>query len=109
MTKEAYLEMCEQLGTIPVPSEIPVEYSDFPEEIRTALDIWQILPNNIESFSGTYYGKHLTGLTEILELFDVPQVDRRFYITMLHKINELQLARYQSKKLNKSIKASPKG
>ena len=31
MTKEAYFEMCEMLGSEPLESEIPLELDDFPD------------------------------------------------------------------------------
>lgn len=109
MTKAGYYEMCEQLGTTPIPSEVPVDYSDFSDEVRTCLDMWHLLPSNIDSFSGNYYGKHLTNAKDMMDLFEVPNVDRRFYYVLLHKINEMQIDRYQKKKSKSTVKASPKG
>jgi hypothetical protein len=57
MTKERYLMMKEQLGEEPVEEEIPAGFEDFPYEVQEAINIFSILPDVWEGFSGTYMGK----------------------------------------------------
>ena len=106
MTKQQYFEMCEQLQTTPVPSEIPVELSDLPLEIQTALTIWFSLPDNIDTFNSGYYGKHLTGITEVFRIYNVDPKDWKFMYLIIQRINSIKVERYNKKKSAKPKKAS---
>ena len=77
MTKDAYFEMCEELGTEPVDAEIPVEFEDFFVDVQEALGIYQKLRDEWDTMNGNYLGKNYAGLIELLELLDVPVEDRR--------------------------------
>lgn len=107
MTKKQYLEMCEQLQTTPIESEIPVELSDLPLELQTALTIWFSLPDNIDTFNGNYYGKHMTGIAEIFRIYSVDPRDYKFMYMIVQKINGIKVERYSKKKPVKTNKASP--
>lgn len=109
MTKEHYFEMCEALGTTPVEKEIPIELADLPDEIRLALRMWQSLPDDIDYFNGTYYGKQLHQYKPIFELYEVPREDYLCYFNWISLINNLKVKQANAKK-NKSekpLKASP--
>lgn len=71
MTKEQYLAMCEQLGAEPIDSEIPIEFSDLPHEAQQAREVFEYLPDRIDGFSGTYFGKDLTGIGDIMRILKV--------------------------------------
>lgn len=77
MTKDAYFEMCEMLGTEPVEEEIPVEYDDFFIDVQEALGIYQKLRDEWDTMNGSYIGKTYAGLLDILDLLGVPVEDRR--------------------------------
>ena len=77
MTKEAYFEMCEELGTEPVDDEIPVDFEDFFIDVQEALGIYQKLRDEWDTMNGNYLGKNYAGLIDLLELLDVPVEDRR--------------------------------
>lgn len=77
VTKETYLEICEQLGTEPIEEEIPIEYSDFPDEIQQALNIYFRLRDEWDGFSGVYLGKNFTGLGDILDIYQVSKGERQ--------------------------------
>jgi hypothetical protein len=77
MTRDAYFEMCEALGTEPIEEEIPVEFEDFLLDVQEALGIYQKLRDEWDYMGGNYIGKNYTGLLDILELLDVPVEDRR--------------------------------
>jgi len=49
--------MCEQLGQEPIPEEIPASFEDFPHIVQTSMNVYAILPDNWDGFSGTYMGK----------------------------------------------------
>lgn len=71
MTKDQYLAMCEQLGSEPIESEIPLEYSDLPHEAQQAHEVFHYLPDRLDGFSGTYMGKELAGMRDIMDILKV--------------------------------------
>ena len=77
MTKEAYYEMCAELGTEPDPDEIPVDYSDFPVEVQQAIQLYNTLQDTWEGMSGTYMGKSWQGLGDLMDIYDIPKEDRK--------------------------------
>lgn len=87
MTKEAYLEMCEMLGSDPVQSEIPVELGDFPEEVRTCFNIYSLLRDIWDTMSGVYMGKDYGNMFEYYRMYDVDVRDYLFYTSMLQTID----------------------
>lgn len=83
MTKESYLEMCEQLGTEPSESEIPIELDDMPIDVETAYHVYNLLPDKIDSFNGVYYGKALEHIPSILEFLDIDSRKDIFKIILI--------------------------
>lgn len=71
MTKEAYLDLCEQLGSQPDEKEIPVELWDMPLEVEHAYNVYNLLPDKIDSFNGVYYGKELDTAPIMLEFLEI--------------------------------------
>ena len=78
MTKDAYFEMCEALGSEPVEEEIPVEQSDFPLEVQEAIDVYYRMRDEWDTMSGTYLGKSFAGFQDVLDIMDIPKGDRRW-------------------------------
>jgi hypothetical protein len=68
MTKGRYLELCEELGSEPLDSELPVDLDDMPVEVEQAYHVYGILPANFDSFNGVYYGKYLEQAPTIMDL-----------------------------------------
>lgn len=77
MSKDAYFEMCEMLGTEPIEEEIPVEFEDFCLDVQEAFGIYQKLRDEWDSMNGLYLGKNYSGLIDLLELLEIPVEDRR--------------------------------
>jgi hypothetical protein len=71
MSKDAYFEMCEQLGEEPLEHEIPLELSDFPELVQQCFVMYGILSDNWDSMGGNYLGKDYS---IVFKLFDIYQV-----------------------------------
>lgn len=80
MTKEAYYEMCEALGTEPLEEEIPIEMDDFPEEVQEAIVIYYKLRDEWDSMNGIYMGKSYAGLMDILNIMEVEPRDRKYVL-----------------------------
>lgn len=88
MTKEAYFEMCEALGSEPLEEEIPVDYEDFCLDVQEALGIYQKLRDEWDTMNGVYLGKNYVGLVDILALLDVPVEDRRTQFELIGIIDK---------------------
>ena len=71
MTREAYLDMCDQLDSEPIEEEIPIEMMDLPDTAQEAWNIYSYLPDRYDSFSGHYFGKSLESISSLFELFEV--------------------------------------
>lgn len=100
MTKEAYFEMCEALGTVPIDSEIPVEFADFPTEMQEVLEVYKMLKDDWDTMNGVYLGKTFQGITEVFDIMGIDPVDRRTYLFLLHLVDSIRSE--QIKKLKPS-------
>ena len=75
MTKDAYFEMCEALGTEPAEEEIPVDFEDFCIDVQEALGIYYKLKDEWDTMNGNYMGKSYAGLLDIFTILGVPVQD----------------------------------
>lgn len=100
MTKEAYFEMCEMLGTEPVEEEIPVDYSDLLTDVQEALGIYSKLRDEWDTMNGNYLGKNYSGILDILNILEVPPEDRK---TMFELIGIIDGHRAKAIKDNKPV------
>ena len=98
MTKDQYLEMCEQLGTTPDPKEMPVEYEDFYIEVQLALNIYGVLRDEWEYMAGNYLGKNLNGILDLFTLYEIEQQDKRFYLELIHIIDSIRIEEIRKSK-----------
>lgn len=71
MTKEAYLDMCEALGSEPIDKEIPREYDELTLQSQDAIDIFNMLPDRWNSMSGTYIGKDISNIGLFFDLLNI--------------------------------------
>lgn len=71
MTKEQYFEMCEMLCSEPVEDEIPIEIADLPFEAQIAYSLYVSLNDNWEGMSGSYLGKQLQGIGEVMDIMGI--------------------------------------
>lgn len=90
MTKDAYFEMCEALGSTPLESEIPVEFDDLPDVIQEVLEIYKLLKDDWDTVNGNYLGKNFLGILDIFNIMEVEFVDRRIYLGLLHLIDSVR-------------------
>lgn len=90
VTKETYFEICEQLGTEPLESEIPFEFEDFPDEIQQALSIYYRLRDEWDGFNGVYLGKNFTGLGDILDIYQVSKDERQEVLDWIFVIDKVR-------------------
>ena len=70
MTRDRYLEMCEQLGKEPDSERIPPDWNDFPESVQQAINIFGLLGDRVYPDIG-YVGKDYTNLPVLIEVYGV--------------------------------------
>ena len=87
MTKDAYFEMCEALGTEPIEEEIPVEFGDFPLDVQQAFSIYSKLRDEWDTMNGIYMGKNYNGILDIFIILDVPVEDRKTMFDLISIID----------------------
>jgi hypothetical protein len=87
MTQEAYFDMCEMLGSEPIESEIPVELSDFPYEVRTCFNIYSLLRDNWDSMAGRYLGKDYGNIFEYFKMYLIDPEDYLLYTSLIQNID----------------------
>ena len=83
---DAYLSICEQRGIEPDPENMPPEFSDYPHEVQVAFLISTMLPDKWDGMSGMNFGKDYSSLGTLLDIYDVPQVDRPMMMFFLKQI-----------------------
>lgn len=98
MTKEQYFDMCNQLGSEPVESEIPVEFDDFAMEVQLALSIYRMLRDEWEYMNGTYLGKNLNGIFQLFDVYEVNPRDKKFYLELIHMIDSTRIDQIRNSK-----------
>ena len=98
MTKDQYFEMCEMLGSDPVESEIPVEFEDFPFEVQQAFHAYRMLRDEWDTMSGTYLGKSLIGVKDILEATEIDPSEQKFIIMLIRVIDNVRSDEINNKK-----------
>ena len=74
MTRERYLEMCEQLGKEPNPDEIPPDWEDFPPELQQAIAVFNSLGDRVYPDIG-YIGKDYTNLPILIEVYQIDDTE----------------------------------
>lgn len=93
--------LCEQLGQEPNPAEMPLEPSDFPEEVQVAFFMFSLLPDHWEGMSGTYMGKYWDGIDYFFKLHDVVNPKEILYIM---KMYENEIVSYRSEQAERKRK-----
>ena len=88
MTKDAYFEMCEALGSEPVDSEIPVDYEDLLIDVQEAMTIYSKLRDEWDTMNGVYLGKNYAGILDIFEILEISKEDRRTVFDLLGIIDK---------------------
>ena len=80
MTKESYYEMCEQVGSEPIESEIPVELSDFPDLVQLTLVIYSKLADTYDVGVGKFNGKDYSLVFKFFDLYDIETKDQQIFM-----------------------------
>lgn len=106
MSKEAYFEMCEALGSEPLEDEIPVEMDDFPDEVQEAISIYYKLRDEWDTMNGIYLGKSFAGFGDILDILEVPIEDRKYLLEWIAIMDAARSKAYSEMKAAKETKVT---
>jgi hypothetical protein len=74
MTKERYLNMCEQMNKEPLQDEIPPDWEDLPEIAQIAINTFNILGDRVYPEIG-YVGKDYTNLPLLIDVYGIENVE----------------------------------
>ena len=74
---------------------MPLDPSDFPEEVQVAFFMFSLLPDHWEGMSGTYMGKYWDGIDYFFKLYEVDDVKTIIYIM---KMYEAKIVNYRAEK-----------
>ena len=96
--------MCEQMGWEPTEDDMPLDPGTFEIEAQQALILLNSLPDRWDGMSGTWMGKDYSGLSAILDIYEVQ--DRRQVFELL-QIAEAELGKFYAQK-QKEQEAMPK-
>jgi hypothetical protein len=94
--------LCEQLDQEPDPDKMPLELSEFPEEVQVAFFMFSLLPDHYEGMSGTYMGKYWDGIDYFFKIYEV---DRPKEILYFMKLYENILVSHRAEQAEKKRKA----
>ena len=100
MTKEAYFELCEVMGSEPIDDEIPVEFDEFPIEVQQAFSVYKMLRDEWDTMSGIYLGKNFIGIKDILEYAEIEQSEQKFIVSLVRIIDAVRSTETNSKKMS---------
>ena len=102
MTKDAYFEMCEMMGSEPDQDEIPVEFADLPDIIQQALEIYGFLPDRWEGMSATFLGKDYSIAFELFRTYEiVDNVEQRLLLRIMSVVDGIRSKIIQGKQAPK--------
>lgn len=91
MSRETYLEMCDQLGEEPVEEQIPYSLEDFPDLVQTCFIVYSLLPDEWEYMGGNYCGKKYELVFQTLELYNIVDKEEiKIAWSFLVKIDEVR-------------------
>lgn len=92
MTKDAYFEMCEQLGQEPIDDEIPMDMADFDEFVQLCFTIYRYLSDIWDPMGGSYMGKDYSIVFNLMDayLIDHPG-DRVLILEILHMMDSIRI------------------
>ena len=81
---------------------MPLEPSDFPEEVQVAFFMFSLLPDHWEGMSGTYMGKYWDGIDYFFKLYEVNNPREILYFMKLY---ESEIVSYRAEKADQKRKA----
>lgn len=94
MSKDKYLQVCEQLGKLPDPDKMPPEIDDFPQDVQKALIVFNQLGDRIAPDIG-YLGKDMSGINAFIEAYEVD--DRKLFLETIVRLDQKVIEKSQER------------
>jgi len=69
---------------------MPLESSDFPEEVQVAFFMFSLLPDKYDSNSGIYLGKDWSSVEYIFKLYEIDDKKNTFFIMKLYESIQIE-------------------
>jgi len=90
---------------------MPLELSEFPEEVQVAFFMFSLLPDHWEGMSGTYMGKYWDGIDYFFKLYDVEHPRITLYIMKMYERNlvEFRADKAERKRKQQERKSASSG
>ena len=82
MTRDRYLDMCEQMGKEPNEEEIPPTWEDFPDIVIYSMETFHNLGDRVYPDIG-YVGKDFTTLPYYIDLYGIDERDKGLFLETL--------------------------
>tara|TARA_B100000953_G_C17989330_1_gene411576 strand:- start:320 stop:646 length:327 start_codon:yes stop_codon:yes gene_type:complete len=89
------------MGQEPDPAKMPLDSSEFPEEVQVAFFMFSLLSENWDGASGTYLGKDWAQCTQLFEVYEVEDPKTTMYFMKLY---EHVLVKYRMEKAEEKRK-----
>lgn len=86
-------------------SSLDEEETIFPYEIQEAFQVWNYLTDQWDGMSGTYFGKQVAGVKDVMELLEVSNQKEIFKLV---KIIDNKYAKHVNKKSKEQQAKTPK-
>lgn len=88
---------------------MPLELSDFPEEVQVAFFVFSLLTDRWEGMSGSYLGKHWEGVDYIFKMYNISDPTTIYFymktwenILVAHRLQEAEQKRKAEDRKRKS-------
>ena len=107
---DKYLAICEQLGQEPDPDKMPPAMDMFPYEVQMAFFVHSLLQDTWDGMNGFYMGKNLSGLGELLDIYEVEDKKTTVYFLSIidnermSSVNEEVRRKQQAEKRRGKVK-----
>jgi hypothetical protein len=89
------------MGQEPDPAKMPLDSSEFPEEVQVAFFMFSLLSDNWDGASGSYLGKNWTQCSQLFELYEISDPKN---ILQFMKLYEAILVKYRLEKAEEKRK-----
>lgn len=106
MTPEQYFEMCEQMGWEIKEENIPKNFEDLDYSCQVALQIFNMLPDNVGGMSGVWLGKDFSAIEFLMTIYEVLNPKEIFqYILVIQR----EYSKHYSEEQKRQQETSKKG
>lgn len=106
MTKEKYLNLCEQMGTEPQESKCPPGPEDFPLVLQQAIEVFNRMGDRVVANIG-YVGKDYSALSVYMKNIGVTNED--LFLEALARLDEQMIKQSQEQMKRAQEAAKKKG